>query len=246
MSKYEINILHIYPDLLNLYGDSGNIAALTKRLTWRNIDVSVTKCLEDDKIPDLDIFDIIFLGGGSDREQETVCKRLCDRKEDFKKYVENDGVLLATCGGFPMLGNYYLNSTTKVDGLGILDIYTDLSTKRLISDVILDSELISHPIVGFANHATCTHIRDYTPLGRVAHGYGNTSESNFEGVIYKNVIGTYLHGPLLPKNPQLCDYILTCALKKKYSEFTELTSINDELEYKANEYMINRFKNEKA
>lgn len=244
MSNYEINILHIYPDLLNLYGDTGNIAALTKRLEWRNIDANIVECLDGNEIPDLDFFDIIFLGGGSDREQEIVCGRLCDKRDEFKKYVENNGVLLATCGGFPMLGAYYQKNDVKIEGLGVLDIHTDLSDKRLISDVILESELVSQPIVGFANHAVCTHIHNNKPLGKVTHGYGNTKDSGFEGVVYKNVIGTYLHGPLLPKNPQLCDYILTSALKKKYPDFTELKPLNDELEFKANEYMVNRFKNE--
>ena len=243
MSKYNINILHIYPDLLNLYGDQGNIASLTKRLTWRDIEVKVIKCLDGEDIPNLDDIDIIFLGGGSDREQEIVCSKLCEQKTLFKNYIENDGVMLATCGGFPMVGNYYYNADKKIDALGLLDIHTEVCDKRLISDVILESSITSHPIVGFENHGVCTHIGNYTALGKVIYGYGNTKDREYDGVIYKNLIGTYLHGPLLPKNPELCDYILNCALKKKYSEFTELTPLDNMHENNANQYMVNRFNN---
>ena len=241
MSKYNINILHIYPDLLNLYGDAGNIASLTKRLSWRDIDVNIIKCFDGEEIPSLNDIDIVFLGGGSDKEQETVCQKLCEKKVEFKNYIENNGVMLAVCGGFPMIGKYYYNSDKKIDSLGLLDICTDVCDKRLISDVVLDCTLTNQPIVGFENHAVCTNIGDYTPLGKVLHGYGNTKDSGYDGVIYKNLIGTYLHGPLLPKNPELCDYILTNALKKKYSEFTELPPLDNMLEIKANQYMVDRF-----
>ena len=240
--KYEINIIHLYPDLLNLYGDRGNIACMQKRLEWRGISVNVRTCTNKDHSIDLSGADIIFVGGGSDREQEIVCNLLLKKKDELVKYVESDGVLVAVCGGYQLLGKYYKTATTKIEGLGILDIYTDSGDTRLISNVVLESDKFDMPIVGFENHAGRTYLGDgMTPLGRVKFGNGNTVESGYEGVIYKNVIATYLHGPMLPKNPHLCDYILECALKRKYPEFEGLSPLDDELEVKANKYISEKY-----
>lgn len=240
-NNYEINIVHLYPDLLNLYGDKGNIACMAKRLSWRGIKANVLEFTNKDHNVDLKNADIIFVGGGSDREQEIVCNLMLEKKKEIKDYVEDNGVLVAVCGGYQLLGKYYQTENAKIDGLSILDIYTDVGASRLIDNVVLESELFSQPIVGFENHAGRTNIGDkYKPLGKVKFGNGNTGESGYEGVIYKNVIGTYLHGPLLPKNPQLCDYILTCALKRKYPDFNTLSQLDDELENKANQYIAEK------
>lgn len=239
MSNYQINIIHLYPDLLNLYGDKGNISAMKKRLEWRGIDVTVTECTDIETL-NLSDADIVFLGGGSDKEMETVCTELRKKQTELKEYAENNGVLIALCGGFPMLGNYYENSENKVNGLGILDISTELVQTRMIDNVVLESPLVSQPIIGFVNHSGKTVIGEHTPLGKVICGFGNAGKGGDEGVIYKNVFASYLHGPLFPKNPQLCDYILTKALEKKYPDFNGLSRIDDGVEELANEYMLKR------
>jgi hypothetical protein len=227
----------MYPDLLNLYGDKGNIECLKKRLNWRNIGANVRTCtFTDDKI-DLSDTDIVFLGGGSDREQKIVCEALLKQKEQLKEYVENGGVLIAVCGGYQLLGKYYQLEDETIPGLEILDIYTKQGKKRLIGNIVLHNDDIDADIVGFENHGGRTYTGDYKPLGKVVKGFGNTGNTGYEGVIYKNVFATYLHGPLLPKNPKLCDEILSRALHKKYEDFKELQSLDDDMENTANEYM---------
>ncbi len=241
-NNYEINIIHLYPDLLNLYGDRGNIACMEKRLKWRGIKANIRTCTNKDHSIDLSGADIIFVGGGSDREQEIVCNLLLKKKDELIKHVESDGVLVAVCGGYQLLGKYYKTANTKIEGLGILDIYTDSGDTRLISNVVLECGKFKMPIVGFENHAGRTYLGEgVTPLGKVLFGNGNTGDSGYEGVLYKNVIATYLHGPLLPKNPQLCDYILERALKRKYSDFEGLKPLDDGIEILANEYIVNKY-----
>lgn len=240
--KRELNIVHLYPDLLNLYGDKGNIACMEMRLKWRGIGVNVTSCTNRDHSIDLETADIIFVGGGSDREQELVCGLLLKKKDELVRYVEDGGVLVAVCGGYQLLGKYYKTADSTIEGLGILDIYTDAGNTRLIGNVVLESDLFPQSIVGFENHAGRTYIGKHTPLGRVVSGYGNTGESGCEGVIYKNVFATYLHGPLLPKNPMLCDLILECAMQRKYPDFNGFEPLDDSLENTANEYIKNYLK----
>lgn len=235
----KIKIAHLYPDLLNLYGDRGNIASLTKRLSWRGIDSEVTEYSIDDSI-NFSGTDIIFLGGGSDREQLLVCDRLQQLKGSFRAYIESGGVTLAICGGYQLLGHYYKMQDQTVEGLGILDIATESGEKRLIGNVVVQSELFDRPIVGFENHGGRTVINGHTPLGKVLFGYGNDGTSGSEGVIYKNTIGTYLHGPLLPKNPHLCDYILQSAIDRINPGFV-LETLDDRIELAANDYILNRF-----
>lgn len=242
MNRRKINIIHLYPDLLNLYGDRGNIECLRKRLKWRGIDSEVIRCTCDDEHLDTSAADIIFLGGGSDREQKIVCDKLLSHKKELQRYAENNGVIVAVCGGYQLLGKYYKLENETIKGLEILDIYTVQGKKRIIGNIILKSGFIDQPIVGFENHGGRTYIGSHKPLGEVVYGVGNDDESGCEGVKYKNVIATYLHGPLLPKNPALADYILTCALKRKYSDFDKLAPIDDELENTANRYIVNRFK----
>lgn len=239
----KIKIMHLYPDLLNLYGDRGNIECMRRRLLWRGIEAEVVSYTCDDTDFDISDVDIVFLGGGSDREQKIVCSRLLEHQEQLKDFVENNGVLVAVCGGYQLLGRYYKLEDETIQGLGILDIYTEQGKKRLIGNIVLKSELIDQEIVGFENHGGRTYIGSHTPLGKTLYGFGNYDDAGAEGVVYKNVVATYLHGPLLPKNPQLCDYILTKALKKKYPEFTELAALDDELENRANRYIVNRFLN---
>lgn len=238
----KITIGHLYPDLLNLYGDRGNIQCMIKRCQWRGIEAEVIPFESEDEI-DFSKLDIVLLGGGSDREQMLVCDKLKLIKEEFRKYVEEDGVVIAICGGYQLLGNFYDTEHGRIEGLGIIDLETTNSKEyRLIDNIVLESELFSMPVVGFENHAGRTNIKNNKPFGKVIYGSGNDGKSGYEGVIYKNVIGTYLHGPLLPKNPQVCDYLIQKALEKKYQKKITLKELDDQEEKEANAYIYNRFK----
>lgn len=239
-----LTIGHLYPDLLNLYGDRGNIQCLMKRCQWRGIEAETIAYETDDTI-DFSKLDIVLLGGGSDREQMIVCEKLKSIQKDFKEYVEANGVVIAICGGYQLLGKYYKTEQGMITGLDLVDMYTEQEEGRLISNIVLQSELFDMPVVGFENHGGRTYIKNNKPLGKVLYGAGNDGKSGHEGVVYKNVIGTYLHGPLLPKNPQLADWLIERALKKKYGEDTVLTPLDDSQEKEANDYIVQRFTHEK-
>lgn len=237
----KIKIAHIFPELLNLYGDAGNIASLKKRSEWRNIEVEVKEYNLNDVI-DFESIDILFIGGGSDKEQHIVCEKLKEYKDELRKYIENNGVLVAICSGFEILGKYYKVKNETVEALGLLDLYTEYDDNRLIDDVIIKTDFLDRPVVGFENHGGRVYINDHIPFGKVVYGNGNNGNDGLEGVLYKNVIGTYLHGPILPKNPHLSDYIIKKALQNKYEDF-ELQELDDSIEFAANDYIINRFRN---
>lgn len=241
MSNLELNIIHLYPDLLNLYGDKGNLAALTHRASWRGISVNLIVCTKDEPDFPLTDADILFLGGGPDKAEEMVCFMLREKRDALSAYIEDNGVLLATCGGFSMLGKEFPIADGMAKGLGLLDVTTQAVEGRFIGNVILESSLTKRPIVGFENHTGKTMIGKYQPLGKIVCGYGNTGDGGVEGILYKNVIGTHLHGPLLPKNPELCDEILTRALKKKYPDFAGLTPLEDTMEILANEHIVKTY-----
>ncbi len=237
----KIVIGHLFPDLLNLYGDRGNIQCMVQRLKWRGIEAEVKTFGIDDEI-DFTKLDIVLLGGGSDREQMLVCNRLMEIKKEIKEYTEDNGVVLAICGGYQLLGKYYETDRGKIDGLDIVDIYTVQEKGRLINNIFIKSDLFDMPIVGFENHGGRTYINDNKPLGKVVFGKGNNGKSGYEGVVYKNVIGTYLHGPLLPKNPQLCDYLLSKAIERKYGKDSAVLSpLPDTEEKEANKYIVDRY-----
>ena len=236
----KITIGHLYPDLLNLYGDRGNIQCLMKRCLWRGIEAETIAYELDDRI-DFSKLDIVLLGGGSDREQMLVCEKLKEIQKDFKAYVEDNGVVIAICGGYQLLGNYYKTDQGMIEGLKLVDMSTEQGKGRLIGNIVMQSELFDMPIVGFENHGGRTTIGNNRSLGKVLSGYGNDGQSGEEGVVYKNVIGTYLHGPLLPKNPQLADWLILHALQKKYGEQTELLPLDDSQEKEANDYICHRF-----
>ncbi len=236
----KITIGHLYPDLLNLYGDRGNIQCLMKRCIWRGIEAETIAFELNDTI-DFSKLDIVLLGGGSDREQMLVCEKLKKIQEDFKAYVEQDGVVIGICGGYQLLGKYYKTAQGMMQGLSLVDMYTEQGDSRLIDNIVLQSDLFEMPVVGFENHGGRTFIGDNKPLGKVLYGSGNDGKSGYEGVVYRNVIGTYLHGPLLPKNPQLADELILRALRKKYGKDIELSSLDDSQEKSANDYIYQRF-----
>ena len=244
MGNYVLNICHLYPDLLNLYGDRGNIIALTKRAEWRGITVNVYNVsMNDAFIPDN--YDLVFLGGGQDYEQEIIQGDLIKKADEISNAIKNNKVFLCICGGYQLLGKYYETwDGKKIDFLGIIDLYTKGSKERMIGNIVfecdfLKNEIYDGKIVGFENHSGRTYLGlDVKPLGKVIKGNGNNGEDGYEGAIYKNVFCSYSHGSLLPKNPALTDYLLTLALKQRYADFSTLEPLDDRLESLAHENVI--------
>lgn len=241
----ELNICHLYPDLLNVYGDMGNILVLKHRAELRGIKVNVINVSLGDQF-NKDTYDIVFFGGGQDYEQSIVSNDLINMKrEPLKAYIEEDKVLLAICGGYQLLGKYYATPTgEKLEGLGILDIYTESGDTRFIGNTVIYNEEFNETYVGFENHSGRTYIGDLKPLGKCIHGYGNNGESGYEGCIYRNTFCSYFHGSLLSKNPELADRFLKLSLEKKYESVT-LEPLDDILEIKAKENIINALNNSK-
>ncbi|HGG0418350.1 glutamine amidotransferase [Clostridium botulinum] len=237
----ELNICHLYPDLLNVYGDIGNILVLKYRAEQRGIKINVSNVSIKDSFP-IDKYDIALFGGGQDYEQAIVSKDMVEtKKDDLTEYIEKGKVLLAICGGYQLLGKYYTTPEgEKLDGLNILDIYTEGGNTRFIGNTVIKNEDFNETYVGFENHSGRTYIGNLKPLGKVIAGYGNNGEDKQEGCIYKNTFGTYFHGSLLSKNPELADRLLSTALKNKYGEDINLEPLDDNLEFKAKEFIVNR------
>ena len=230
-----LRIVHLYPDALNLYGDGGNIASLAKRCAWRGIPARVDQVLMGAEL-DLSDADIVLLGGGADRDQLAVCHELQRQREKLDAYVSDGGVLLAICGGYQLLGHSYMMGAEKVEGLHILDLETVAGSTRLIGNVAIESEVCATPIVGFENHAGRTILgAGEKPLGRaLVAGTGNNGEDGGEGVLHDGVVGTYLHGPILPKNPGVTDWLISRALERR-GEDAELSPLDDALEAAAHD-----------
>ena len=238
-SQRKLVIAHLYPELLNLYGDSGNILCLRRRIEWRGIQAEVREVHVGDT-PAFDDIDLVFVGGGSDREQRIVCDFLLQQRAELAAYVEDGGVLAAVCGGYQLLGDSYLMGDEKVPGLALVDLYTDRGTPRIIGNIAIQSDVASHPIVGYENHGGRTHLGPgVSPLGKVLCGHGNDAASGYEGCRYRNVLGTYIHGPLLPKNPGVADWLIAQAMERRYGS-TELEPLDDTMELAANQTMLDR------
>ena len=236
----KITIGHLYPDLLNLYGDRGNIQCMKMRLEWRGYKTQVIEYNLGDAI-DFSKLDIVLLGGGSDREQMIVCRRLQEIQKDFQAYVEDNGVVIAVCGGYQLLGHAYSTPDGDMEGLHLVDLTTKQGSPRLISNIVLENPMFPYPVTGFENHGGRTYLGEgVKPFGTVVFGYGNNGEDKQEGVLYKNVVGTYLHGPLLPKNPHVCDYLLKNALQRR-GITDALQELDDTQEKEANDYIVKRF-----
>ena len=236
-----LTIAHLYPELLNLYGDSGNILVLKKRMEWRGITADVREVHVGDTPSFADV-DIAFISGGSDREQKIVCDFLLQQKDELKAYVEDGGVLGAVCGGYQLLGESYLMGEERVPGLELVDLYTDRGTPRIIGNIAIKSDICEHPIVGYENHGGRTHLGSgVKPLGEVLYGQGNDGITGFEGCLWKNVLGTYIHGPLLPKNPGVADWFISRALERKYGRGAiAIEPLDDTEELAANKVMFDR------
>ena len=232
--------MHLFPELLNLYGDGGNVIALTRRLQWRGLPVEVREIGMGDAM-DFSQADIVFIGGGADREQMIVKDAMVARKSELSAYVADGGVLLAVCGGYQFLGHSYAMDDVVVEGLGVIDMETVRGEGRLIGNAVIQSDICDAPIVGFENHGGRTTLGpDAKPLGRVlGKTFGNNGEDGFEGVHQGNLIGTYLHGPLLPKNPQVADYLIAQAYERR-GDALELAPLDDAIELEANRVMAKR------
>ncbi len=225
-----ITILHLYPNHLNTYGDTGNILALKRRLEWREIDCQIIEHNPNDEMPTT--VDIIFGGGGQDSNQQEI-------EDDFKKnasklqsMLESGTPALFICGSYQLIGAYFKTKTgEKIEGSNLLDFYTEGGEKRLIGNIVLESEQFG-TIVGYENHSGQTYIKGLSPLGAVVKGFGNNENDKQEGVLYKNAICTYLHGPILPKNPQIADFLIKKALENQGIN-DALKKLDDTIEYQA-------------
>ena len=247
---WSLSIVHLYPELLNLYGDGGNVTVLAERARRRGIDVHVER-VEHGHVMDLGNADIVFLGGGPDREQRLASQCLLECADDLRAYVEDDGVLLAICGGYQIIGREWLLGDEVMDGLGIVDVTTGRalggSHNRLVGNIVLKSPLASVPIVGYENHAGRTFLdAGCKSLGWVIghHGFGNNEADRADGVLHRNVVGTYLHGPLLAKNPEVADYLIQRALERRAAKLGKpaptLPLLDDSVELAANAAMCQR------
>ena len=239
----ELKICHMYPDVLNLYGDRGNVMCLQKRLAWRGIPSTVER-LPIGTEKSLSGFDLVFIGGGQDFEQQVLLEDLHRGKDrDIRAAIEDGVPFLTICGGYQMLGHYYETyDGQRCDFIGAVDLVTIGSKQRMIGNYKFrcTPESGGSLVVGFENHSGKTRLGSgVQPLGTVLAGFGNNGEDGTEGVRYRNVFGTYSHGPLLPKNPELCDFILRTALERKYGR-AELSPLDDAAELAAHDEMAGR------
>lgn len=224
MANYQLQVAHLYGNLLNTYGDNGNLLILGYYAKKMGIDFQTEIIsLEDEFDPEK--YDLVFFGGGQDFEQVIVSKDIQQKKEPITQYIENDGVMLAICGGYQLLGHYYMGANgEKIPGIGAMDHYTlSQENNRYIGDIEIYNEEFDETYYGFENHNGRTFLgAGEKPLGKVVAGHGNNGEDQSEGVIYRNVYGSYFHGPLLSQNKALAIRLLKTALTKKYGENLDL------------------------
>ena len=236
----KISIAHLYPKLLNLYGDIGNIITLKKRCEWRGIEVEFENIDIGDKIKEHDIY---FIGGGQDKQQEEVADELYRQKEVLTDERDRSAVFLGICGGYQLFGHYYQpHDKDRLNGISLMDAYTVAGDTRFIGNVTARTDFLNpQTLVGFENHSGLTYLQGGTkPLAIVEVGNGNNGKDKTEGGRYKNVFGTYLHGSFLPKNPHFADYMIGLALKKRYGEEIILTPLDDTLELNTHNSLLNK------
>jgi CobQ-like glutamine amidotransferase family enzyme len=233
----KVVIGHLYPDYLNIYADRGNIAVFERRAAWREIELEVEEIGPGDEVLP-GAHDLLYIGGGQDREQALIAPDLAAKGESVKAAVEAGAALLAVCGGYQLLGQFYRDrSGAELPGVGLFPLHTVAGERRMIGDVLLECDLepgVRRTLAGFENHAGRTYLDDGAePLGRVVAGFGNDGESGFEGCRVGRALGTYLHGPLLPRNPWLADWLLAKALAHRHGEAPALEELSDGLEAEA-------------
>lgn len=253
-TNVNLTIGWLYPDLMSIYGDRGNIICLQKRSEWRGIGVTVTSITLDSTEKEIEECDMLFMGGAQDRQQTIVSEDLRKKKNVLSKAIEKGIPGLYICGAYQFLGNYYKEADgTIIDGLGIFDLHTENpggNVKRLIGNMaakIQNSEFKIqndngvHVFVGFENHGGRTYLgKNIQPFAKVVAGYGNNGEDGYEGAIYKNSIGSYSHGPILPKNPEIADWLIMKALEIKYDKEHNLERLNDTIAMFARELVLKK------
>jgi lipid II isoglutaminyl synthase (glutamine-hydrolysing) len=235
----ELRVLALYPEQMNIYADRGNIVFLQRRCQWRGIEFAYAAAGPGEGF-DPGAHDLFYIGGGQDRDQRLVAADMVrSKRAALASSVEDGAVLLAVCGGYQLLGHSYQLGDERIAGLGLADLETVREPgPRLIGNAAIEAELDGEPrlIAGFENHGGRTYLGSgATPLGRIVHGFGNNGGDRFEGVRRANMIGTYLHGPLLPKNVWLADHLIALALGRRYGERPLLAPLDDSLEQRAHE-----------
>ena len=239
----KVLVAHLYPDYLNIYADRGNMAVLSSRAAWRGHELDVQAVSMGDPLPD--DADLLYVGGGQDREQALVAKDIAARADELRAAVDGGAAVLAVCGGYQLLGRSYRDvGGAELPGAGLLPLHTVAGERRMIGDVLLECELgpgRRETLAGFENHAGRTLLDEGAePLGRVVHGFGNDGDSGFEGCRSGRVVGTYLHGPLLPRNPWFADWLLGQALAHRAGGPVELEPAEDALERQAHAVAADR------
>jgi lipid II isoglutaminyl synthase (glutamine-hydrolysing) len=229
-----LRVCHLYPEHLNIYADRGNMAVLSHRCEWRGIHCRIEGCGLGDPLPEADLY---YLGGGQDRDQRLIAPDLLTRAGDLAAAVAGGAAVLGVCGGYQLLGHVYRgHQGDEMRGIGLVDLETEAGSRRMIGNVVLRCELEAgrtRSLVGFENHAGRTRLGPgLTPLGQVVHGFGNNGEDGGEGVHAGRVVGTYVHGPLLPKNPWLADWLIRTALEPRKGP-VDLEPLDDTLEREA-------------
>lgn len=236
-----LRIAHLYAHFLNIYGDRGNIITLLQRARWRGIEAEVEAIGIGEPV-DPDRFDIYFIGGGQDKQQQVIAVDLAERRQMIHQAVENGAVILSICGGYQLLGHYYRpHGGDDLKGISLVDAHTVAGNRRMIGNVVVERGDGS-TLVGFENHSGKTILgKDVKPLGKVTTGNGNNGDDGFEGCaqpVGKGMVyGTYLHGSLLPKNPHFADELIAGALKRRHSD-VQLKALNDLLETKAHQHAL--------
>lgn len=230
-----LRLAHLYPRLMNIYGDRGNILCLERRCRERGIALEVGGLELGDRLKPKE-WDLIFIGGAQDREQRQVAADLASVKgKALREAVEHDAVLLAVCGGYQLMGKYYRTAEgAELPGVGVLDLWTvhpGPGARRFIGNVVVEWQ--GATLVGFENHGGRTYLGDgVEPLARVVSGFGNNGEDGNEGAVYRHAFGTYLHGSLLPKNPRFADHLIALALARRHKG-VELAALDDRVEDRA-------------
>ena len=239
----KLTIGWLYPDLMNIYGDRGNILTLLRRAEWHGLE-AVVRELQRGPATDMQDVDVFFFGGGQDREQALIYEDLREHKQEgLTAAIAGGAQILAVCGGYQLLGHYYQTAEgERFPGIGMIDVKTEAGKKRFIGDVVIDAAIegMTPPtLVGFENHSGRTFLGNAArPLGKVWLGSGNNGADGTEGCVQGGVIGTYLHGSLLPKNPQLADYLIRRALTRR--GVTELAPLDDSVELSAHDRILER------
>jgi CobQ-like glutamine amidotransferase family enzyme len=234
-------IAHLYPDLLNIYGDRGNVLALRRRAAWHGVGEVEVRTYTVGEPLDFDEIDLLCMGGGEDVKQALAAEDLRRRRDHLEAAVAGGLPVVAVCGSYQLLGAYYqLSDGSRLEGAGILDLHTVAGRERMVGNVVIESPVFGS-LVGFENHAGQTFLGSgCAPLGRVLVGGGNNGRDLGEGAVREHCVGTYLHGSLLPKNPALGDWLLLAALRRRYGDGVDWQPLDDSAEERAHAAAVRR------